>query len=168
MKSLNLGKETGHEHQDDEHADHDHRGLRLRSGRQQQTRNERNTTWDQVSKERWRPPYRNLSSQMNEMLPLPVVQLCFSAEELILIHELGANASSDMGRSGLARLSPALVQQILSGACGAATDSHASDGLSTAESQCVFWPLTTPTALEQVTTFSFSLQDTYMRPWPTL
>lgn len=48
MKSLNLGKETGHEHQDDEHVDHDHRGLRLRSRREQQSRNERNTTWDQV------------------------------------------------------------------------------------------------------------------------
>lgn len=69
------------------------------------------------------------------MVSLPVVQLCFSAEELILIHELGANASSDLGRSGLARLSPALVQQILSGACTATTDSHASDGLSMSESQ---------------------------------
>eukprot|EP00066_Takifugu_rubripes_P005393 XP_003969404.2 PREDICTED: zinc transporter ZIP4 [Takifugu rubripes] len=106
MKSLNLGKETGHEHQDDEHVDHDHRGLRLRSRRDQRTRNSRNTTWD---------------------------QLCFSPEELILIHELGANASSDMGRSGLARLSPALVQQVLSGACAITTDSHASDGLSMTE-----------------------------------
>lgn len=70
----------------------------------------------------------------NQAVSLPVVQLCFSPEELILIHELEANASSDMGRSGLARLSPALLQQILSGACANTTDSHASDGLSTTES----------------------------------
>lgn len=41
-----------------------------------------------------------------------------------------------MGRSGLARLSPALVQQILSGACTGTADSHASDGLTTTESRC--------------------------------
>lgn len=153
MKSLNLGKETGHEHQDDEHVDHDHRGLRLRS----RTRNERNTTWDQVCKRKMADDHsddrhdRNRSQVsvpkqtgcINEMASLPVVQLCFSPEELILIHELGANASSDMGRSGLARLSPALVQQVLSGACAITVDSHASDGLSMSESQCVFWSLMT-------------------------
>lgn len=142
MKSLNLGQETGHEHQDDEHVDHDHRGLRLRSRRAQQSRNERNTSWDQVCK-RTAPRYQlpEKRGDFNQALSLPVVQLCFSAEELILIHELEANASSDLGRSGLARLSPALVQQILSGACTNTTDSHASDGLSTSESQCVFRPL---------------------------
>lgn len=55
MKSLNLGQETGHEHQDDEHVDHDHRGLR----RDQQSRNERNTTWDQVCK-RTAPKYHKI------------------------------------------------------------------------------------------------------------
>ncbi|XP_077363381.1 zinc transporter ZIP4-like [Festucalex cinctus] len=41
---------------------------------------------------------------------------CFSAHELVVIHGLDVN-SSNLGRSGLARLSPALVQQILSGSC---------------------------------------------------
>ncbi|XP_051926307.1 zinc transporter ZIP4 [Hippocampus zosterae] len=41
---------------------------------------------------------------------------CFSAHELVLIHGLGVN-SSRLGRSDLARLSPALIQQILSKAC---------------------------------------------------
>lgn len=95
------------------------------------------------------PKYQfpNKRDDFNEMVSLPVVQLCFSAEELILIHELEANASSDMGRSGLARLSPALLQQILSGACTNTTDSHVSDGLSVTESQCVFWPLMTSNLL---------------------
>ncbi|CAG10810.1 unnamed protein product, partial [Tetraodon nigroviridis] len=61
--------------------------------------------------------------------------LCLSAEELILIHGLGANGSWDLGRPGLARLSPALVQQILSGACTKTADSHAPDELSEAESE---------------------------------
>ncbi|XP_077405653.1 zinc transporter ZIP4 [Vanacampus margaritifer] len=41
---------------------------------------------------------------------------CFSAHELVVIHGLDVN-SSNLGRSGLARLSPALIQQILSGSC---------------------------------------------------
>lgn len=71
------------------------------------------------------------------LMRLSVSQLCFSAEELILIHRLGGNGSSlDMGRPGLARLSPALVQQILSGACTAtAADSHPSEELSMSESK---------------------------------
>ncbi|XP_061520889.1 zinc transporter ZIP4 isoform X1 [Phycodurus eques] len=43
---------------------------------------------------------------------------CFSAHELVLIHGLGGK-SPTLGRSDLARLSPALIQQILSGACAA-------------------------------------------------
>lgn len=68
-------------------------------------------------------------------MTLPVAQLCFSAEELILIYGLGANGSSVLGRSGLSQLSPALVQQILSGAC-TTVDSHLKGGLSVAESKC--------------------------------
>lgn len=75
MKSLNLGKETGHEHQDDEHVDHDHRGLGLRSRRDQQSRNEQNTTWDQVCRQRelsddgiLQEPLPNISSQINGMI----------------------------------------------------------------------------------------------------
>ncbi|XP_054910047.1 zinc transporter ZIP4 [Poeciliopsis prolifica] len=41
---------------------------------------------------------------------------CFTADELIQIYKL-TEESSGMGRSGVAKLSPALVQQILSGSC---------------------------------------------------
>ncbi|XP_049606538.1 zinc transporter ZIP4 [Syngnathus scovelli] len=41
---------------------------------------------------------------------------CFSAHELVQIHNLTVD-SPNLGRSDLARLSPALIQQILSGAC---------------------------------------------------
>ncbi|XP_061670119.1 zinc transporter ZIP4-like isoform X2 [Syngnathoides biaculeatus] len=41
---------------------------------------------------------------------------CFAAHELVLIHGVGGT-SPTLGRSDLARLSPALIQQILSGAC---------------------------------------------------
>ncbi|XP_054620172.1 zinc transporter ZIP4 isoform X2 [Dunckerocampus dactyliophorus] len=45
-------------------------------------------------------------------------QCCFSAHDLVLIHGLGGGDPT-LDRSDLARLSPALVQQILSGACHA-------------------------------------------------
>ncbi|XP_044028664.1 zinc transporter ZIP4-like [Siniperca chuatsi] len=113
MRSLNLGPDLEDheiEHHEDEHADHDHRGLRWRkrSSHEHHEGHEGNTTWDQA---------------------------CFSAEELVLIYGLADNssASSGLGRSGLARLSPALVQQILSGACTGITEPLKPDGLTTTE-----------------------------------
>ncbi|KAM9824511.1 zinc transporter ZIP4 [Neosynchiropus ocellatus] len=50
-----------------------------------------------------------------------LLQYCFTAEELTRIYGLEGN-NSGLGRSGLARLSPALVQQIMSGACS--SDEH--------------------------------------------
>lgn len=81
--------------------------------------------------------FRMGSTVLNVSLYFP--QLCFSAEELVLIYGLADNssASSGLGRSGLARLSPALVQQILSGACANSTEPHISDVLTKAESKCV-------------------------------
>ncbi|XP_045915099.1 zinc transporter ZIP4 isoform X1 [Micropterus dolomieu] len=97
MRSLNLGpvpEAHEHDHHEEEHADHDHSGLkrRKRSSPELHEGHDRNTTWD---------------------------GLCFSAEELVLIYGLADNSSnsSALGRSDLALLSPALVQQILSGAC---------------------------------------------------
>ena len=55
MKSLNLGpsldNEAGHDHQNDEHSDHDHRSLRLaqKSRREPQSTDGRNSTWDEVN-----------------------------------------------------------------------------------------------------------------------
>lgn len=71
------------------------------------------------------------------LMRLSVSQLCFSSEELILIHGLWGNGTSlDMGQSGLSQLSPALVQQILSGACKkTAADSHPSEELTVTESK---------------------------------
>lgn len=68
-------------------------------------------------------------------------QHCFSAEELVLIFGLADNssASSGLGRSDVARLSPAFVQQILSGACGDVTDQLKPDHLTKTESKCVYF-----------------------------
>lgn len=56
MRSLNIGpeEEDEHDHHMDEHADHDHSGLRLRkrSSHEHHMGHERNTTWDQVCKYR--------------------------------------------------------------------------------------------------------------------
>lgn len=64
-------------------------------------------------------------------------QSCFSAEQLLQIYQLADNtsASHSLGRSGLARLSPALVQQIMSGACAETTETSSSDGLTETESK---------------------------------
>ncbi|KAM9340224.1 zinc transporter ZIP4 [Symphorus nematophorus] len=120
MKTLKLGPDQemdhghqhthGHDHHEDEHADHDHSVLRRRkrSTHEHDEVHAGNTTWD---------------------------QLCFSAAELIRIYSLADNssASSGLGRSGLARLSPALVQQILSGACANVTEQLSPERLTTAE-----------------------------------
>ncbi|XP_018526260.1 zinc transporter ZIP4 [Lates calcarifer] len=118
MRSLNIGPddekehehEHEHEHQEDEHADHDHSVARRRkrSSHEHHVGHEGNTTWDQH---------------------------CFSAEELVLIFGLADNssASSGLGRSDVARLSPAFVQQILSGACGDVTDQLKPDHLTKTE-----------------------------------
>ena len=49
MRSLNLGPAHEHEHghEEDEHAGHDHRGVRRR-GRSSHEGHKGNTTWDQV------------------------------------------------------------------------------------------------------------------------
>lgn len=62
-------------------------------------------------------------------------QQCFTAEELVQIYGL-SEESSGMGRSGFAKLSPALVQQILSGSCSKVIEPATSDQLSKTESEC--------------------------------
>ncbi|XP_073340039.1 zinc transporter ZIP4 [Pagrus major] len=125
MRSLNLGPnpeedhdhdhdhdhghDHGHNHGHDHHEDEqDHSGLRQRkrSSHEHHEVHEGNTTWDQS---------------------------CFSAEDLVLIYNLADNRSSGLGRSDMARLSPALVQQILSGACADVTKPPTTDHLSMAE-----------------------------------
>ncbi|MEQ2252237.1 hypothetical protein ILYODFUR_019638, partial [Ilyodon furcidens] len=54
---------------------------------------------------------------------------CFTAEELVRIYNL-SEESSGMGRTGVATLSPALVQQILSGSCSNKTEPETPNGLS--------------------------------------
>lgn len=44
-------------------------------------------------------------------------QSCFSATQLLRIHQLSATNTTSLGRNGLTQLSPALLQQVLSGAC---------------------------------------------------
>ncbi|KAI3358643.1 hypothetical protein L3Q82_015060 [Scortum barcoo] len=115
MKSLNLGphghdQEHGHDHHTGELTDSNYRSLgwKKRSGNGHQEGREGNTTWD---------------------------QLCFSAEELVHVYGLPENrsVSSKLGRSDLARLSPALIQQILSAACVDTTDPETPDALTKTE-----------------------------------
>ncbi|XP_034017386.1 zinc transporter ZIP4 [Thalassophryne amazonica] len=95
MRSLNLGPidQYEYDHHDDGHVGHDHSGQRRRK-RSIHAHHESNITWDQQ---------------------------CFSGDELILIYNLtsGSSTSTSLHRSDFAQLSPALVQQILSGACRA-------------------------------------------------
>ncbi|XP_064839046.1 zinc transporter ZIP4-like isoform X2 [Oncorhynchus masou masou] len=130
MKSLQLGgiHEEDHDHRDqeghnddhghDDHVDHDHsdhstvsRGRGGRSG---------GDAFRTSHEEGYH--HRNISSWK---------LTCFSPEELIKIH--GLNGSS-LSRSDVARLSPALVQQLLSGACNSISPpTGPSDQLSTTE-----------------------------------
>ncbi|XP_026205146.1 zinc transporter ZIP4 [Anabas testudineus] len=109
MRTLNIGldleKDHEHEHQEDVHTDHDHSGARRRT-RHSHEHQEGNSTWDQS---------------------------CFSAEELVQIYGLQDNSSSGLGRFDVARLSPAFVQQILSGACTGITEPLKPDGLTKTE-----------------------------------
>lgn len=84
-----------------------------------------------------------------------LTQSCFSAEELLLIHGVEPNSSSGLGRSDLARLSPAFVQQILSGACADVIQPVQPDGLSVIESKC--WNQVTA---ESAPSFSHRLGET--------
>lgn len=110
MKSLSIGTEMEEDHGHGGHDhDHDH-GMRQRkrSSHDHHEGHEKNTTWD---------------------------QLCFSAKELVFIYGLQENSStsSGLGESGLAQLSPALLQQILSGACKGTTGEPTPDGLTKTE-----------------------------------
>ncbi|XP_017276546.1 zinc transporter ZIP4 [Kryptolebias marmoratus] len=103
MKRLDLGplEEQKHKHHHHDHAGH---YLKKRSTYEHQEGRENNTG----------------------------EQSCFSAKDLVQIFGLsgGGSASTVMGRSEMARLSTALVQQILSRACTNSTESVIPDKLS--------------------------------------
>ncbi|XP_041933445.1 zinc transporter ZIP4 isoform X1 [Alosa sapidissima] len=115
MKSLNLGErqlakdhDHGHDHHDAEL--HDQAGHRAAQGQasprhSHEEGQERNSSWEQS---------------------------CYSAGELMRIHHLNG---SNLTRDQFVRLSPALVQQLVSGACNATepTVIHPGDGLSRTE-----------------------------------
>ncbi|XP_067111457.1 zinc transporter ZIP4-like [Osmerus mordax] len=97
-----------HSHQDDSHRDHSHQDDSHHDHSHQDHNHTeegqgRNSSWDQV---------------------------CFTAQQLVQIY--GMNGSA-LVRSDLARLSPALVQQLLSGACSALPLPDPSDSLTTTE-----------------------------------
>ncbi|KAJ3608926.1 hypothetical protein NHX12_023454 [Muraenolepis orangiensis] len=116
MSSLEIGP-SDHEHEDhgeeghhDDHAGHDHQ---QGGGRKR----------------------KRFGTRDGQEVKVPEAQ-CFSAEDLLLIHGLrDANSSEPgpMNRSDLAHLSPALVQQILSGACLERVSPPRHDGLSQTE-----------------------------------
>uniref|UniRef100_A0A672J2F8 Zinc transporter ZIP4/12 EF-hand domain-containing protein n=1 Tax=Salarias fasciatus TaxID=181472 RepID=A0A672J2F8_SALFA len=116
MKTLNIGPQEsdhdhdhghGHDHDHghvhDEHSDHSSR--RQRNHEHDETHGH-NSTWDHH---------------------------CFSADDLVSIYGLLENGSSSLDRSDVARLSPAFVQQILSGACVPVTEPTIPDSLSMTE-----------------------------------
>ncbi|XP_061753546.1 zinc transporter ZIP4 [Nerophis ophidion] len=72
-----------------------------------------NNTWDQVNMS-----IKITGQQLVFSYVFSFSQHCFSAHELVLIHGL-ERPDGVLGRSDLVRLSPALVQQVLSGACHA-------------------------------------------------
>ncbi|XP_037548800.1 zinc transporter ZIP4-like [Nematolebias whitei] len=104
MRSLNLGPLEEHEHEHEPHKHVDHH----RKRRSSYEHHEGHETWERH---------------------------CFSAEELVQIFGLSdeSSPSSLMSRSEMARLSPALVQQILSGTCSDVTGSVTPDELSKTE-----------------------------------
>lgn len=117
MATLNLGPSHSHDHGDGghdhhqhgthEHAGHEHAGRRL-AKRSSPEQHEGNSNWNES---------------------------CFSAKELLHIHRIAdsASPSQSLGRRGLAQLSPALLQQILSGACAETVEPRGSDGLTRTE-----------------------------------
>lgn len=81
-------------------------------------------------------PFSALSIRLKLIVSFSPCQQCFSAQELVLIHGMAnSSAASALDRSDLARLSPALVQQILSGACVGDTERPQPDQLTVAESK---------------------------------
>ncbi|XP_061598359.1 zinc transporter ZIP4 [Cololabis saira] len=102
------GHEHGHSHEEDGHDGHDDRRLRRRkrSIHERHEGHESNNTWEHH---------------------------CFSADELVLIYGVSDSSNSTLGRSELGQLSPALVQQILSGACAETPEEVAQDGLTRTE-----------------------------------
>lgn len=105
MKRLNLGhNDCSDDHDHSEHGHRHHNHRRKRSAQEHTEVHRANSTWNEH---------------------------CFSAEELMQI--VLTNSSSSDGRSDLARVSPALVQQLLSGACAATTSPVSPDGLSKTE-----------------------------------
>ncbi|MCI4391869.1 hypothetical protein PGIGA_G00139440 [Pangasianodon gigas] len=114
MKALNLGENKANDHEHDHEHDHSHEAhnedMRLvqhDEGSLRQSRNEpraSNNSWDTV---------------------------CFHAEELLKIYQLN---SSGLDRDQFTRLSPALIQQLLSNACTETKpQTVVPDSLSTAE-----------------------------------
>uniref|UniRef100_A0A3P8WC80 Zinc transporter ZIP4 n=1 Tax=Cynoglossus semilaevis TaxID=244447 RepID=A0A3P8WC80_CYNSE len=103
MRSLNIGLTDEHEHHEGEHEHHEGEHEHHEDG------------------------HLTINTRHHSS------QRCFSAEELVLILGKAADNSSVLGRSDLARLSPALVQQILSGACTDNTKPVKPDGLTVTE-----------------------------------
>lgn len=84
-------------------------------------------------------PLSNSTKKVKFLFLLLSSQRCFSAEELVQILGLAdqSSASSVMDRSTMGRLSPALIQQILSRACTDVTEPETPDELSKTDSKSV-------------------------------
>ncbi|KAK0145801.1 Zinc transporter ZIP4 [Merluccius polli] len=116
MKTLKIGPSEHHDH------DHDHDHAHAHAGEGHHD--------DAHSRKR-----RSHGTRDRQEMKLRHAQRCFSAEELLRIHGMMDNSSDPaaMNRSDLARLSPALVQQVLSMACADVSFPAKPDELSQAE-----------------------------------
>uniref|UniRef100_A0A673KP46 Zinc transporter ZIP4 n=1 Tax=Sinocyclocheilus rhinocerous TaxID=307959 RepID=A0A673KP46_9TELE len=128
LKALNLGGEE-HDHDDAHTEDEAHRsGPTPRQSHQDDHHS--NSSWDTAR-------YSNVCLGHHEKsmhaAEIESFRMCFSAEDLLRIYQLN---SSSLTRDQFTQLSPALIQQILSGSCSEITFTHMTpDSLSTAEIQ---------------------------------
>uniref|UniRef100_A0A672KJQ6 Zinc transporter ZIP4 n=1 Tax=Sinocyclocheilus grahami TaxID=75366 RepID=A0A672KJQ6_SINGR len=127
LKTLNLGRDE-HDHDDAHIDDESHRSETPIQSHQDDHHN--NSSWDTVR-------YSNVCSGHHEKsvhaAEIKSYGMCFSAEDLLRIYQLN---SSSLTRDQFTQLSPALIQQILSGGCSEITFTHVTpDSLSTAETE---------------------------------
>uniref|UniRef100_A0A671PA40 Zinc transporter ZIP4 n=1 Tax=Sinocyclocheilus anshuiensis TaxID=1608454 RepID=A0A671PA40_9TELE len=121
LKALNLGGEE-HDHDDAHTEDEAHRS-RPTPRQSHQDDHHSNSSWDTAR-------YSNVCLGHHEK---SMHDMCFSAEDLLRIYQLN---SSSLTRDQFTQLSPALIQQILSGSCSEITFTHMTpESLSTAETE---------------------------------
>lgn len=133
MQRLGVGRVA-----DTDHSDHDH--LRTRANYQGPvpltTLNSSSSLWDTVSSPCIVLPGRGgVPSWLRSLIECYHPQVCLSASEVMAVYGLSEQAG--VTPESWAQLSPALLQQQLSGACNPQPRNPTQDQLSQAESECL-------------------------------